>query len=163
MQKGSLKNIPAEFGENVRRQKREFKIELETLPDLDYKQALALAPLTETRTALNKQLKEIDAKRMTAKAKDLHKLRIEEKAIREQLATLKAQISAKRELLGISAEMSDWRQVVKSHRYQRLLFVKEFDFDVDTPITPEEVTEVGEYEEYLKKQNLIRKMMKINL
>jgi len=123
METTKVESIPVHIAENYRRQHREFDLLENVLPELKIKQDIALAPLVSRRKKLRKRIEALEAEILVAPAKQLHRVRTELKQKKEAKTVLQSEIDAKKEEIGIAAEMTLKRAVCRAHAYLRRIDV----------------------------------------
>lgn len=107
--------------QNWLRQKREWKIQTEFIPNLKYQRDVSIASYATERKELNEELAKIEKARHSCKAPELHKLRVREVKAITRLDEIKVLVDAKDEVTGLRKAKSKMTKLQRSHQYHRML------------------------------------------
>lgn len=104
---------------NIERQAREFALESIAIPELRFRQEIALSPITTKQKTVSDLLKANAAARAKAPVKELGKIRKDELELLIQANDLKEVKKQKRAELGIATQISSAKAAVDAHKWRR--------------------------------------------
>ena len=108
-----------ELVENLRRQAREMQLENEIIPELRFREEIALGPLTSKAKELAKELKANAIARHKAPVRELNQLRKEEMVILINVKAVKEVKATKRDELGLNTKISSAKAIVAAYKWRR--------------------------------------------
>lgn len=143
---------------NIERQAREFALEGIAIPELRFRQMVALAPLTTKQDDVKKDLKANTAARARAPKKELGKLRDEEMKLLKDANDIKEDLKTKRAELGIAVQITAAKAVVDAHKWRRMEQLTAAGVQPRAEPLPKEEADVEAYQQFKAAQKLLSKL-----